>query len=176
MAPVCPPWRRASLPPSPGLAPLCPAGREGSAVPPLSRSVPVGPAVLRCSPCPPSAPGPGVPGELPLCSLRAPRTGLPQVGWVIGALFRRTQLLPLPPSLRCPSHGGSGQGPAGPPGSCQRCSLSHGLTTLLQTPPWAWLPPARPAPLPRSVWARREGGREEGVTGQDEACTESSCR
>lgn len=99
MAPGCPPWRRASLPPSPGLAPLCPAGREGSAVPPLCRRVPAGPAVPGCPPCPRCAPGPCVPAELPLCSPHAPRTGLPQVGWVIGALFPRPRLLALPPSF-----------------------------------------------------------------------------
>lgn len=97
----------------------------------------------------------------------------PPAGGVGGWRSFPPEPAPAPPSFPpVPVPRGSGQGPAGPPGSCQGCSLSHGLTTLLQTPPWAWLPPARPAPLPRSVWARRE----EGVTGQDEACTESSCR
>lgn len=167
MAPVCPPWRRASLPPSPGLAPLCPAGREGSAVLPLCCSAP-----SRCRA--------GVLPVSPLCSgavcargvaalLFARPANRPPAGGVGGWRSFPREPAPSPPFF--PPVPGP-QGPAGPAGSCQGCSLSHGLTTLLQTPPWAWLPPARLHFLVRFG----PGEREEGVTGQDEACTESSCR
>lgn len=156
-----PPWRRAFLPPSPGLAPLCPAGREGSRCP--AAPCPLGPrrtcraGVLPVSPpCPGAVRARGVAALLPARPANRPPAG--GVGdW------RPVPPEPAPSPPSCPPLPGPRGQRAGAAGgcSCQDCSLSHGLTALLQTPPWAWLPPARPAPLPRSVWARRERGRRE---------------
>lgn len=86
-----------------------------------------------------------------------------------------------PPLLLSPSRrpplGSNGKGRMGPLGSCQGCSLSHGLPVLPQTSRWAWLPPSHLhflIQLGLQSEARRQ--REEGVTGQDEACSRKACR